>query len=57
MNAELSKLRWACRRGMLELIRCWLPFLSTITLIFLHRCNKISNDCSSVQIWSCFVVC
>lgn len=56
MGAELSKLRWACRRGMLELDSILAPFLDDH---YINLPPSQQNDfqrlleCSDIELFRC----
>ncbi len=58
MNAELSKLRWACRRGMLELDSMLAPFLEHHYLDLsapLQQDFQRLLECSDMELFRCLL--
>lgn len=58
MNAELSKLRWACRRGMLELDSMLAPFFEQHYLdlsVPLQQDFQRLLECSDMELFRCLL--
>ena len=58
MNAELSKLRWACRRGMLELDSMLAPFFEHHYLDLsapLQQDFQRLLECSDLELFRCLL--